>query len=79
MGQAIADISKEHSAIIFSAKHHSEHKINTVFHNARNYTAPQPQRNKSWATQMFETQIYCCYEAKRHLARRYEDWGCKEQ
>ena len=69
MGQVVADISKDHSAIIFSAKLHSEHKSTTVFHNARNYTAPQPQRHKSWATQMCKPQTYCYCEAKRHLAK----------
>ena len=77
-GKAAADISKDHSAIIFSGKLHSEHKSTRVFQNARNYTAPQPQRHKSWAKQTCEPQTYCYCEAKRHLAKRYEDGGCKQ-
>jgi len=56
----------------------SEHKSTIVSQNARNYSAPQPQRHKSWATQMCEHQTYCYCEAKRHLAKRYEDGGCKQ-
>jgi hypothetical protein len=71
--QVVADISKDHSAIISSGKLHSERKSTTAFQNATKYTAPQPQRHKSWATLMCELQTYCYCEAKRHLAKRYED------
>jgi hypothetical protein len=33
------------------------------------------QRHESWATLMWELKLYCYHEAKRHPARRYEDWG----
>jgi hypothetical protein len=36
------------------------------------------QRHESWATLMWELKLYCYHEAKRHPARRYENWGCKQ-